>query len=85
MLAEEAGYQPIRKEECGAAPGCNTVEGQLSLWSVSKEGNKESRVGKHSLWKMRLGLQRGNSMQGAVFFYDSFVARIKSLTGYCGM
>lgn len=79
MLAEEAGYQPIRKEECGAAPGCNTVEGQLSLWSVSKEGNKESRVGKHSLWKMRLGLQR------AVFFYDSFVARIKSLTGYCGM
>lgn len=47
MLAEEADYQPIRKEECGAAPEHNTVEGQLNLWSVSKEGDEEFCVGKH--------------------------------------
>lgn len=52
---------------------------------MSREGNGESRVGECSLWKMRIGLQRVNSMQGTEgFFYEGFVARIKTVAGYCG-
>lgn len=69
MLAEEAGHPLGRREECGAAPGCNSVEGRSGPRFVSKEGSRGSCVGEHSLWKMRLGLQRGNSVQGPEFFF----------------
>lgn len=73
-LAEEAGHPLGRRGECGAAPGCNSVEGRSGLWFVSKGSSVGSCVGEHLLWKMRLGLQRGNSMQSPEFFF---------LQGFC--
>lgn len=53
---------------------------------VSKGSSVGSRVGEHLLWKMRSGLQRGDSMQSPeFFFYKGFVARIKTVAGYCGI
>lgn len=52
---------------------------------MSKEGNGGSWVGECSLWKMRVVLQRLNSMQGTEvwgFFSEGFIARIKTVAGY---
>lgn len=66
----------IREQESG---------GGISLWFMSKEGYGGSWVGECSLWKMRVGLQRINNVQGtAELFNDCFVARIKTVAQYCG-
>lgn len=62
------------------------MEGRSGLRFVSKGSSVGSCVGEHLLWKMRLGLQRGNSMQSPeFFFYKGFVARIKTVAGYSGI
>lgn len=42
---------------------------------VSKGSSVGSRVGEHLLWKMRSGLQRGDSMQSPVFFLQGFCSK----------